>query len=393
MSDNADIWLWLVMVMKPNNPRLHKILEDCGYNAAKAGVVIRDGREPSLTSGELSRAKAVRLGTVREFSAFCEKAGVKIVSYESENYPALLKNIKNPPAVLFVLGNERGINGSPILTVVGTRNVSDYGKKAAEYLAKPLAKAGTIIVSGMASGTDRAAHLACIDAGGRTLAFPGCGVLETHPPESDDLKKRIIESGGAVISELLPDAKANAWYFKRRDAIMSGIAHGTLVIEAGEKSGSLITADCAKKQGREIFAVPPHDITSDSFSGNALLIREGAVLACRASDIADILKKKNIGAGFVEMLNNPVPQDDFAEKTAEIPEEKEVPAAKIPENTLGELGETEKIVIKALGESPETTESLMEKCGLDYGAAIEAVISLEMSGLISRRNDGVYILG
>ena len=393
MSDNADIWLWLVMVMKPNNPRLHKILEDCGYNAAKAGVVIRDGREPSLTSGELSRAKAVRLGTVREFSAFCEKAGVKIVSYESENYPALLKKIKNPPAVLFVLGNERGINGSPILTVVGTRNVSDYGKKAAEYLAKPLAKAGTIIVSGMASGTDRAAHLACIDAGGRTLAFPGCGVLETHPPESDDLKKRIIESGGAVISELLPDAKANAWYFKRRDAIMSGIAHGTLVIEAGEKSGSLITADCAKKQGREIFAVPPHDITSDSFSGNALLIREGAVSACRASDIADILKKKNIGAGFVEMLNNPVPQDDFAEKTAEIPEEKEVPAAKIPENTLGELGETEKIVIKALGESPETTESLMEKCGLDYGAAIEAVISLEMSGLISRRNDGVYILG
>lgn len=393
MSDNADIWLWLVMVMKPNNPRLHKILEDCGYNAAKAGVVIRDGREPSLTSGELSRAKAVRLGTVREFSAFCEKAGVKIVSYESENYPALLKKIKNPPAVLFVLGNERGINGSPILTVVGTRNVSDYGKKAAEYLAKPLAKAGTIIVSGMASGTDRAAHLACIDAGGRTLAFPGCGVLETHPPESDDLKKRIIESGGAVISELLPDAKANAWYFKRRDAIMSGIAHGTLVIEAGEKSGSLITADCAKKQGREIFAVPPHDITSDSFSGNALLIREGAVSACRASDIADILKKKNIGAGFVEMLNNPVPQDDFAEKTAEIPEEKEVPAAKIPENTLGELGETEKIVIKALGESPETTESLMEKCGLDYGTAIEAVISLEMSGLISRRNDGVYILG
>lgn len=393
MSDNADIWLWLVMVMKPNNPRLHKILEDCGYNAAKAGVVIRDGREPSLTSGELSRAKAVRLGTVREFSAFCEKAGVKIVSYESENYPALLKKIKNPPAVLFVLGNERGINGSPILTVVGTRNVSDYGKKAAEYLAKPLAKAGTIIVSGMASGTDRAAHLACIDAGGRTLAFPGCGVLETHPPESDDLKKRIIESGGAVISELLPDAKANAWYFKRRDAIMSGIAHGTLVIEAGEKSGSLITADCAKKQGREIFAVPPHDITSDSFSGNALLIREGAVSACRASDIADILKKKNIGAGFVEMLNNPVPQDDFAEKTAEIPEEKEVPAAKIPENTLGGLGETEKIVIKALGESPETTESLMEKCGLDYGTAIEAVISLEMSGLISRRNDGVYILG
>lgn len=392
MSDNADIWLWLVMVMKPNNPRLHKILADCGYNAAKAGVVIRDGRDPSLTSGEISRAKAVRLGTVREFASFCEKAGVKIVSFESENYPSLLKKIKDPPAVLFVLGNERGLNGSPILTVVGTRNASDYGKKAADYLVKPLAKAGTVIVSGMASGTDRAAHLACIEAGGRTLAFPGCGALETHPAESDDLKKRIIESGGAVISELLPDAKATTWYFKRRDAIMSGISHGTLVIEAGEKSGSLVTADCAKNQGRELFAVPPHDITSESFSGNAFLIRSGAVSACGASDIAEILKKKNIGAGFVEMFEKPVISVKSEEKSAEIPA-KEAHAAKNSVNIPDDLSETEKTIVKALGESPETTESLMEKCGLDYGTAIEAVISLEMSGLISRRNDGVYFLG
>jgi len=249
-----------------------------------------------------------------------------------------------------------------------------------------------VIVSGMASGTDLAAHLACIEAGGRTLAFPGCGVLETHPAESDDLKKRIIESGGAVISELLPDAKATTWYFKRRDAIMSGVSHGTLVVEAGEKSGSLVTADCAKKQERELFAVPPHDITSESFSGNAFLIRSGAVSACGASDIAEILKKKNIGAGFVEMLEKPVISVKSEEKPAEIPA-KEAPAAKIPVNIPDNLSDAEKTVVKALGESPETTESLMEKCGLDYGTAIEAVISLEMSGLISRRNDGVYFLG
>ena len=174
---------------------------------------------------------------------------------------------------------------------------------------------------------------------------------------------------------------------------MSGIAHGTLVIEAGEKSGSLVTADFAKKQGRELFAVPPHDITSESYAGNAFLIRAGAVSASSSLDITEILKKKNIGAGFVEMLEKPVLSAKTEKKTAEIPAEKEAPAAKTPVNIPDNLSDTEKAIVKALGESSETTESLMEKCGLDYGAAIEAVITLEMNGFIVRRNDGVYSLG
>ena len=417
MPDNVDIWLWLTMVMKPNNPRLGKILAECGCNAAKAGVVIRDGREPSLTAGEISRAKAIRLGTVREFAAFCGKSGVSIISYESENYPEQLRKIENPPAVLFVLGSAEGLNSAPLLTVVGTRNVSDYGAAVTDYLVKPLAKAGAVIVSGMALGTDRAAHNACLDVGGRTLAFPGCGVLETHPSENTELKTKILENGGAVISELLPNERASSWYFKRRDAVMAGVSHATLVIEAGEKSGSLVTAECAKNQGKTVFAVPPRDIISGSFSGNAALIRSGAVSVFDFSDIASVLENKSKSADFAEKLRNSAnfaadkkEREKISEqpaaskksskrrKNAKIPEEQNAAenveaqsAAKVlDEAALSAMSDTEKLIARALAESPDTTESVMEKLGLDYGAAIEALLSLEISGFLVRGNDGVY---
>ena len=417
MSDNVDIWLWLTMVMKPNNPRLGKILAECGCNAAKAGVIIRDGREPSLNAGEISRAKAIRLGTVREFAAFCGKSGVSIISYESENYPEQLRKIENPPAVLFVLGNAEGLNSAPLLTVVGARNVSEYGLAVTDFLVKPLAKAGAVIVSGMALGTDKAVHNACIDAGGRTLAFPGCGVLETHPAENAELKAKILESGGAIISELLPNEKASSWYFKRRDEVMAGISHAALVIEAGEKSGSLVTAECAKNQGKAVFAVPPRDIISGNFSGNAALIRSGAVSAFDYLDIAKVLEKTGKSADFAEKLKNPAnfavdkkvseqisEQPTVSEKTrkrkksAKIPEEQKAaenveaqnPAKILDESALTKMSDVQKVIARALAQSPETVESIMEKLGLEYGAAIEAMVMLEINGFLVRGNDGVY---
>lgn len=385
MSDNVDIWLWLTMVMKPNNPRLSKILAECGFNAAKAGVIIRDGREPTLTAGEISRAKAIRLGTVREFAAFCEKSSVSIISYESENYPENLRKIENPPAVLFALGDVYGLNRAPLLTVVGTRNVSDYGLSVTDYLVKPLAKAGAVIVSGMALGTDKAVHNACLDVGGRTLAFVGCGVLENHPAENTDLKAKILKNGGAVISELLPDAKASSWYFKRRDAVMAGVSHAALVVEAGERSGSLVTAECAKNQGKTVFAVPPRDIFSGNFSGNAALIRSGAVSAFDFSDIAGVLEKTGKNADFRAAA---IKKSENFQKKASPAKSPEKPV--LGESALSELSENQKTVLKALAESPDNVESVMERLGMEYGAAIEALVLLEVNGFIERGNDGVY---
>ncbi len=423
MPNNVNTWLWLTMVMKPNNPRLGKILAECGYNAAKAGVIIRDGREPTLTAGEISRAKAIRLGTVREFAAFCGKSGISIITYESDNYPEQLRKIENPPAVLFVLGNAEGLDNAPLLTVVGTRNVSEYGLAVTDYLVKPLAKAGAVIVSGMALGTDKAVHGACLDAGGRTLAFPGCGVLETHPAENTELKAKILESGGAIISELLPNERASSWYFRRRDAVMAGISHAALVIEAGKKSGSLVTAEYAKNQGKTVFAVPPCDIISGNFSGNAELIRSGAVSVFDFSDIASVLEKTSKGADFAEKLRNPanfavneekkreqvpekqkVPEKQAVLKKQKAPKKRAVskekqigelpaeqnPAKALDESALSELSDAQKLIVKALAESPENAESVMEKLGLEYSVAIEALILLEVNGFIERGNDGVY---
>lgn len=412
MSDNVDIWLWLVLVMGADNPRLGKILEKCGYDPAKAGVVIRDNKDPSLTAAELSRAKSTRLGTVRDYKRFCEVSGVSIIAYGSEDYPVLLKNIENPPPVLFALGDASGLNENPALAVVGTRNISDYGVSAVNHLVKPLAEAGAVIVSGIALGADRAAHEACLDAGGRTLAFPGCGVLENHPRENEDLKKRILENGGAVISELLPDKKAELYYFRRRDAVMSGVCRGTLVIEAGGKSGSLITASFAKEQGRAVFAVPPHDISSEAFSGNAKLIRGGAVCASDFSDIAGVLgvkAEKSESAKSAKEAN----EAGYTKKTAE-PEktavqeepEKNVSIFEGVAKTLEEvrkmrpkkhkdrsgLSPLDKRIVEYLDNGPAYMETIMEDLEIEFGDALEALIMLEVNGYTQRETGGIYHL-
>ena len=430
MSDNVDIWLWLVLVMGANNLRLGKILGKCGYNPAKAGVVIRDNKDPSLTAAELSRAKSIRSGAVREYKRFCEASGVSIIAYGSEDYPVLLKKIENPPPVLFALGDVSGLNEKPALAVVGTRNISDYGISAVNHLVKPLAKAGAVIVSGIALGADRAAHEACLDAGGRTLAFPGCGVLENHPRENEDLKKRILENGGAVISELLPDRKAELYYFRRRDAIMSGVCRGTLVIEAGEKSGSLITASCAKEQRRAVFAVPPHDISSGAFLGNARLIRGGAVCASDFSDIASVLGVKAEKPGYTKSAAE-AKKAGSAKKTEEpekpavqnkpekldphrdpvLPSYKSEPEKGIyvyegvlktfeeirqmrPKNHKDRsvLSPQDRRIVDYLDNGPAYLETIIEDLDMDYYDAMEALMMLEMNGYTQRENGGVYHL-
>ncbi len=421
MSENVDIWLWLVLVMGANSARLGKILEKCGYDPAKAGVVIRDNKDPSLTVAELSRAKSTRIGTVRDYKNFCKVSGVSIIAYGSEDYPALLKNIENPPPVLFALGDAGGLNEKPALTVVGTRNISDYGVRAANHLVKPLAEAGAVIVSGIALGADRAAHEACLDAGGRTLAFPGCGVLENHPRENEDLKKRIIENGGAVISELLPDKKAELYYFRRRDAIMSGVSRGTLVIEAGEKSGSLITANYAKEQGRAVFAVPPHDISSEAFSGNARLIRGGAVCASDISDIADVLGVKTEKPGHTKKSAE-TKEPEHKKKSADakksvVQNEPEKPAVpeepekhiSIFEGVAKTLEEVRKIrpkklkdrsglsprdrrIVEYLDNGPAYMETIMEDLGLEFDDVFDALLMLELNGFTQREAGGIYHL-
>src|SRR5262249_37297938 len=181
--------------------------------------------------------------------------GARAVTLEDEDYPALLKEIYDPPLVLYVLGDYKSAFAQPALAVVGSRRCSSYGRSAAEMLAADLASRGIAIVSGLARGIDTAAHKAALEAGGITIAVLGSGLDEVYPKENSGLAEAICASG-ALLTELPLGVPPLPQHFPFRNRIISGLSLGTLVIEAADRSGSLITARTAMEQNREVFAVP-----------------------------------------------------------------------------------------------------------------------------------------
>lgn len=210
----------------------------------------------------------------------CKEYGVQIISFWDREYPDLLKKIYDPPVLIFMRGC---LSKEPNIAVVGMRRASSYGKWAAERLAQEMAGMGITIVSGMARGIDTSAHKGALNANGKTIAVLGCGVDMIYPPENRDLYQRIICSG-AVLSEFPMGTEPAAGLFPRRNRIISGLSLGTVVVEAGQKSGALITAYMALEQGREVFAVPG-SIKAGKSEGPHRLIKEGAKLVENAEDI------------------------------------------------------------------------------------------------------------
>jgi DNA processing protein len=230
---------------------------------------------------------------VEKIEKILEQEKITCITKDDEDYPNLLKQIYDPPFCLFVRGvlSKEGYN----LGVVGTRKFTQYGKQVTEELVSELARHGITIVSGLAFGIDSIAHHTTIDAHGKTIAVLGSGINKRHiyPSAHIELSERIIDSGGAVISEYPPGTLPNKYTFPRRNRIIAGMSLGTLVIEAAEKSGALITAECALENGRDVFAVP-QNITSQTSLGPNNLIKTGAKLITNAVDIIDTLDLQDI---------------------------------------------------------------------------------------------------
>lgn len=205
------------------------------------------------------------------------------LSINSPHYPDLLKEIRQPPQTLFVRGR---IPSCKLFAVVGTRRCTSYGEKICQRITQDLTRAGLGIVSGMARGIDTQAHKACLEQGGKTVAVLGTGIdkKSIYPKSNLNLYKQIVNNSGAVLSEYPPGTKAERYHFPERNRIISGLSVGILVVEAPEKSGALITADWAKKQGRPLFAVPGSVFSIVSQGPNAL-IKKGAFAATCARDI------------------------------------------------------------------------------------------------------------
>ncbi len=351
MSDPLP-WLALKSVPGVGNLMFRRLLERFGSPEA---VLAADKSALGEVSGVSARlAGAIHghrtNGAAKRELAAARAKGYRIITQADSEYPALLVQIPDPPPLLYVYGTlfTEGL----IIAVVGSRNATNYGIGATRQLCMDLAGQGVTIVSGMARGVDTAAHTAAMDAGGRTLAVLGTGLDRIYPRENEHLYQRIAENG-AVISEFPLGSGPDAHRFPARNRIISGMSHGTVVVEAAARSGSLITARLAADQGRDVFAVPGN-IHSFKSVGTHTLIKEGAKLAAHAWDVLDEFEATH-------------PRHKVAATPETAPRQ--------------DLTEAEIVIMDILEADPIHIDDLVRKAEIPPGELSGTLLQLELKGL------------
>jgi DNA processing protein len=280
-----------------------------------------------------------------------ERMGGRIVLVGDPDYPAALRNIHDPPLALYVLGEIRPAEKA--VAIVGARRATPYGRRMAEAIARGLAEAGVAVVSGLARGIDAAAHRGALAGSGRTIAVLGNGLNRCYPEEHEPLFRAIAE-GGAVVSEFPLDTQPFPHHFPRRNRIVSGLALAVCVVEAAQRSGSLITAEWALEQGREVFAVPQR-VDDPGAAGVHRLLRDGAGLVESADDIIFAL-----GLGW--------------RRPAELAP---ASASGTDETPMG-LSEVERRVFELLGSDPRPIDELIEEAALPASTVFATLTRLEL---------------
>jgi DNA processing protein len=342
-------------------PRIRKtLLSHFGSAQGVLAAAQSDLRQVPGIGTKISRAiaSARREIDVGPELALCEQHKITLLAESVPGYPDRLREIPDPPGILFVRGEILPGDGLAV-AIVGTRHATHYGREQAERLASGLARAGYTIVSGLARGIDAAAHRGALNAGGRTLAVLGSGVLNVYPPEHVELADEICQRG-AVMSENAPRSPPVAGAFPQRNRIITGLALGVIVVEAGERSGATISAGHALEQGREVFAVPGR-VDSRASRGCHRLIRQGAAKLIESVD--DVLEEFG-------PLATPTPRDNGQ------------PAVRHPAEL--QLNEPEQAVLAAVGDDPTSIDDLVVASGLSVPNVLSTVSVLEMKRLIRR---------
>lgn len=355
-------WLGWQIVLPGLAKRIWNLVERFGSARAAWRASEQDLVETGGFSRDTAEALVRRRAEVDLEAALArlEKSNIKYVQFNDSGYPEMLRRIFDPPPGLFVQGTLPPADGLAV-AIVGSRRPTPYGLAVAEKIAGELAQAGIIVVSGMARGIDSSAHQGALVAGGTTIAVLGCGVDVVYPRENQRLMEKII-SAGAVVSEYPPGTTPEPWHFPVRNRIISGIAKATVVVEAGERSGALITADCALEQGRDVLAVPGN-ISSPLSRGPNRLIKQGARLV---ENVADILEEIGVSSLFK-------PQ---AGKTPVFPR----------------LTDGEKAVYHLLSHEPAHLDELISRSGLPAQEVLAGLMFLEIKGLVRQMPGKFYVL-
>lgn len=357
--ESKKYWIGLNMVLGVGKTLCHRLVKAFGspkkvFHASRRELIeverVGDKVARQILDFDLEH-------TLKREYQLVERHKVQVLTIDDPQYPFLLKSIYDPPPVIYYKGTFLDERSVP-LAVVGTRKASSYGKMVTEKLCTALSEMGVCIVSGMARGIDTIAHKSALKLGNPTIAVFGCGLKYTYPPENGSLRRQ-IEEQGAVISEFPMSTKPDRNNFPARNRVISGLSHGTLVVEAGEKSGALITAQFALEQGREVFAVPGNIFSSES-QGTHALLKMGAKLADSSYAVVEGLSDAVIGL--------------LKEREKKVREE-------IP------LNPKEEHLVSLMSVQEQHIDSVIENSYLSPAEVSATLVTLELKGVI-RQTDG-----
>lgn len=347
VMDRKLAWIGLNAIPSLTPGRLGRLLERLGGPEEVWGASQAELEAVLGEVGEKVARERAQADPEKELS-LARKLGARILTWEEEGYPRALREIPDPPPVLYVLG-ELGEKDELAIAIVGTRRCTSYGRVVAETLARGLAAVGVTVVSGLAPGIDTAAHKGALSAG-RTIAVLGTGLGRPYPAGSERLIQRISEKG-AAISEFPLKHGGTQWTFPRRNRIIAGLALGVVVVEAPARSGALITVDHALAQGKEVLAVPG-PITSHASAGTNRLIQEGAKLVTCVEDILEEFSMPSL-----------LPPEGKAQGQRDLDPEA-------------------KAVYDLVGLEPLGISELVERTGIPHPRLSQILVELELCGLV-----------
>lgn len=405
--DEKVYYIWLSLALGTDSRAASTVFSR--FSSAKevydeddyGGMKLADSQRKRLADKSLDKAISIY--------SDCKAKNVGILTYHDALFPSKLRIISSPPVVLYYRGKLKNLDDEYLAAIVGTRNVSDYGRKTTRWFASSLTKSGAVIVSGMASGVDGEAQRTCAANGGYTVAVLGTAIDRPYPRENIDLYDKIVQTG-LVVSEYYPSCTTYASCFPSRNRIISGLSSSVIVTEAGAASGALITAKTAVMQGREVYALPGL-AGSENSSGTNMLLQKGVNLAYRPLDVlakAELVFPSKIHAAETT-LDDVSPVYKKAEKAEVIPPKdekpKEKPKDEKPEKKtklrksedsrlfapeIGELEPDEVKVVTAIGENALYIDEIIALTGLEASDAMSTATILELCGVIAQDEKGRY---
>ncbi len=372
MTGNKKYWVWLSLALGPSTrndailsafPDPEKLYFSSETERMVTGV---------FTKRQLEKIANTKLEDAEKIITICEKYGWQIVTPDDKIYPAGLRKLIDMPVALYVDGDISCLRGKVIIAVVGTRKPCDESVAIARRISSDLSKAGAVVISGGALGIDSAAHEAALESGGKTVCVLGCGLGSDYLRDNEALRRE-VSLNGALVTEYPPMTSASRATFPARNRIISGMSHGVLVVEAGEKSGSLITANRANEQARDVFAIPGSILTT-AYNGANALIRDGAKAVSCAKDIL---------APYAVMYPDRLNLDAIGNEPAEIRfAVREIKPKQVIKRSVTGLDPDCTAVYNLFGEESLHPDDICAMSGLPLSRVITALMNLQIIGYL-----------